>query len=66
MLTYGNCYSILIFFVGCVNCHAGKDDSGAYAPINESGQFCADCHEQVGTSMDCFSCHRTTPGTQHY
>ncbi|WXU00297.1 MAG: hypothetical protein Ctma_1010 [Catillopecten margaritatus gill symbiont] len=45
---------------GCVNCHSTtKDDN--HIPINEKGQFCSTCHEKVGTSLDCFSCHRTTP-----
>lgn len=48
---------------GCVNCHANKDtSSNTYHPVNEKDQFCSDCHEQVSVSMDCFSCHRTTPG----
>ena len=44
----------------CVNCHSTiKGDE--HVPINQKGQFCSTCHEKVGTSLDCFSCHRTTP-----
>jgi hypothetical protein len=44
----------------CVNCHStAKDD--VYVPINAPDQFCSTCHQKVGTSLDCFACHRTTP-----
>ncbi len=45
----------------CVNCHTSVDKNGEYIPVNAPQQFCSTCHKQVGTSMDCFSCHRTTP-----
>jgi predicted CXXCH cytochrome family protein len=45
----------------CVNCHSATDTQGEYIPINQQGQFCSTCHQKVGTSLDCFSCHRTTP-----
>ncbi|WP_428087700.1 cytochrome c3 family protein [Candidatus Thioglobus sp.] len=45
----------------CVNCHSSIDSRGDYIPINQKDQFCATCHQKVGTSVDCFSCHRTTP-----
>ena len=45
----------------CVNCHAGKDDSGKYEPVNEEEQFCDTCHDYLAVSLDCFQCHRTTP-----
>jgi hypothetical protein len=48
-------------FAGCVNCHAGTDDSGSYQPINSEGQFCQACHEKLAVNLDCFQCHRTTP-----
>ena len=41
----------------CVNCHS--DETGKKR-IDDDGQFCADCHKKVGTSIDCFSCHRAT------
>lgn len=44
----------------CVDCHSTtKNDE--YVPINAPEQFCSTCHQKVGTSLDCFSCHRTTP-----
>ena len=47
---------------GCVNCHAAKDKAkDDYHDINQSGQFCATCHDKVAVSLDCFDCHRTTP-----
>ena len=45
----------------CVNCHAGKDDSGGYLPVNAEEQFCDTCHDRLAVSLDCFQCHRTTP-----
>lgn len=50
---------------GCVSCHANKDQaSGQYHPVNMQDQFCATCHQQVGVSVDCFGCHRTTPSKE--
>ncbi|BBB23000.1 intracellular sulfur oxidation protein DsrJ [Abyssogena phaseoliformis symbiont OG214] len=47
---------------GCVSCHANKDKTNnQYHSVDKKGQFCSDCHEQVSVSLDCFSCHRTTP-----
>jgi hypothetical protein len=54
---------------GCVECHAGKKEEDIYSkssienyhPVNAEGQFCSDCHEKVGVSLDCFECHRTLP-----
>ncbi|KAA0445383.1 MAG: sulfur reduction protein DsrJ [Candidatus Thioglobus sp.] len=44
----------------CVDCHSStKNDE--YLPINAPEQFCSTCHQKVGTSLDCFACHRTTP-----
>ncbi len=47
---------------GCVDCHARKDTSGKAVPVNAEGQFCDGCHDYAAVSLDCFSCHRTTPG----
>ncbi|WP_237732665.1 sulfur reduction protein DsrJ [Bathymodiolus thermophilus thioautotrophic gill symbiont] len=44
----------------CVNCHSSSKN-GEYIPVNAPDQFCSTCHQKVGTSLDCFSCHRTTP-----
>ncbi len=47
---------------GCVNCHATKDkQTNQYHSINDQDQFCSTCHQKVSVSVDCFSCHRTTP-----
>ena len=46
---------------GCIDCHAGYDDKGKAIAINEKGQFCESCHTYAAVSIDCFSCHRTTP-----
>lgn len=46
---------------GCIDCHANKDDSGKFIPVNQGGQFCAGCHQYVAASLDCFSCHATVP-----
>jgi hypothetical protein len=45
----------------CINCHVNQDDSGAPMPVNGPDQFCAGCHEYIGTTLDCFSCHSTVP-----
>ena len=45
----------------CVECHAQTDARGEFISINESGQFCAVCHEFTSVKMDCFECHATKP-----
>jgi hypothetical protein len=46
---------------GCVACHARKDDSGAFLPVNAPGQFCAVCHDYTAVTIDCFQCHAEKP-----
>ena len=46
---------------GCIDCHVGYDDKGEAVSINDEGQFCQSCHNYAAVSIDCFSCHRTTP-----
>lgn len=46
----------------CISCHASKNDAGEYLPINAPGQFCESCHSYAAVTIDCFECHRTTPG----
>lgn len=46
---------------GCVDCHVRMDAQGDHVPVNSSGEFCAACHEYTGATLDCFSCHATTP-----
>lgn len=48
----------------CVDCHTSIDKDGEHIPVNAPDQFCSTCHEKVGTSLDCFSCHRTTPAEE--
>ena len=51
---------------GCVNCHANKDEkTNQYHSVNDKDQFCSDCHQKTSVSVDCFSCHRTTPGASY-
>ncbi len=51
---------------GCVSCHANKDENtNTYHPVNDQDQFCSSCHQKVSVSVDCFSCHRTTPGASY-
>ena len=45
----------------CIACHAEKDDSGVFKPVNAPGQFCASCHEFAAVKIDCFECHATKP-----
>jgi cytochrome c553 len=45
---------------GCVNCHGGFDNNNNALRIDADGQFCADCHQKVGTTVDCFGCHKAT------
>ena len=48
---------------GCVDCHAGKDASGSYLPVDGEVQFCQGCHNFVAVGLACFQCHRKTPQT---
>ena len=47
--------------VGCIDCHAAKDDAGQWVRIDAPGQFCATCHEYVSVTIDCFGCHAALP-----
>lgn len=51
-------------FKKCIGCHTSVDESGEYIPVNAPDQFCSTCHQKVGISLDCFSCHRTTPAEE--
>ncbi len=46
---------------GCVDCHVRKDAAGNHVAIDAPGEFCAACHEYTGATLDCFTCHATTP-----
>ncbi len=45
----------------CVNCHASKDESGKYVPVNAEHQFCDSCHSYAAVKPTCFQCHRKVP-----
>jgi hypothetical protein len=45
----------------CVSCHAGKDESGKYVPVNAEHQFCDSCHNYAAVKPTCFQCHRKVP-----
>ena len=47
--------------VGCIDCHAAKDDAGQWVRIDATGQFCASCHEYAAVKIDCFQCHAALP-----
>ena len=47
---------------GCIDCHADYDGQGRPIPINAAGQFCESCHAYTAVNIDCFGCHRATPG----
>ena len=42
---------------GCVDCHAGRDTGSV---LGKDG-FCSSCHVYAAVSMDCFSCHSSSP-----
>ena len=45
----------------CINCHANKDETGKYIPVNAPGEFCQSCHTYTSVKLDCFECHATKP-----
>ena len=47
--------------VGCIDCHAAKDDAGQWVRIDAPGQFCESCHEYASVKIDCFGCHSALP-----
>ena len=47
--------------VGCIDCHAARDDAGQWARIDAPGQFCASCHAYASVKIDCFECHAALP-----
>ena len=47
--------------VGCIDCHASKDEEGRWARIDAAGQFCASCHDYASVKIDCFGCHAALP-----
>ena len=47
--------------VGCIDCHATKDDVGQWVRIDAPGQFCESCHTYASVQIDCFGCHAALP-----
>jgi hypothetical protein len=47
--------------VGCINCHAKKDESGKYMDVKNPEHFCRSCHTYAAVSIDCFQCHTSLP-----
>ncbi len=47
--------------VGCVQCHAQKNDHGNFIAVDAPGQFCQSCHDFASVKLDCFECHATKP-----
>ena len=47
--------------VGCIDCHAARDDAGQWVRIDASGQFCESCHAYASVKIDCFGCHAALP-----
>ena len=47
--------------VGCIDCHAAKDDAGQWMRVDAPGQFCASCHTYASVEIDCFECHAALP-----
>ena len=47
--------------VGCIDCHAARDDSGQWVRIDAPGQFCESCHAYASVTIDCFGCHAALP-----
>ena len=48
--------------VGCIDCHAQKNEQGGFVPVDAPGQFCQSCHAYAAVEPDCFQCHATRPG----
>ena len=46
----------------CITCHVVRDAGGAAVDAADLRHFCTSCHVKVAVSVDCFSCHRATPG----
>ncbi len=47
--------------VGCINCHAKKDNQGNFVTVDNSDHFCRGCHDRAAVQIDCFQCHNSKP-----
>lgn len=48
----------------CFDCHAVKDEAGAFVSFDDDRHFCRVCHDYAAVTVDCFSCHRSTPSNE--
>ncbi len=46
----------------CFDCHAVKDAAGVPVTYEDPRHFCRVCHDYAAVRVDCFMCHRSTPG----
>lgn len=47
--------------IACAECHGAIGESAEppkYALVDQSMQWCLDCHQERGASTDCIHCHR--------
>ncbi|OIP83418.1 MAG: hypothetical protein AUK37_07410 [Rhodobacterales bacterium CG2_30_65_12] len=45
----------------CFTCHAVKDEAGSFVSFDDERHFCRACHDYAAVTIDCFTCHRSTP-----
>ena len=45
----------------CFDCHSVKDETGQDVTFEDERHFCRVCHDYTAVTVDCFSCHRSTP-----
>lgn len=48
----------------CFDCHAVKDEAGEFVSFEDERHFCRVCHDYAAVTIDCFSCHRSTPANE--
>lgn len=48
----------------CFDCHAVKDEAGEFVSFEDPRHFCRVCHDYAAVTIDCFSCHRSTPANE--
>jgi predicted CXXCH cytochrome family protein len=46
----------------CFDCHSVKNETGDYLTVADERHFCRSCHDFAAVRVDCFMCHRSTPG----
>ncbi len=45
----------------CMTCHAVKSETGMAVSYDSPQHFCRVCHDYTAVTVDCFSCHASTP-----